>query len=454
MRIIIVGNGKVGSTFANQLSLAGHDVTIVDKRAGALQQSGSNLDIMTVVGNGATIDTLQGAGVSQADLLIATTSTDEMNVMVCLLAKKLGTKHTIARVRNPEFTKEINLLKEELGLSMTINPELACATEMARVLRVPSAIKVDSFAKGKVDILKLRICEKSPLAGLKLQDMRKFKASFLICAVERGKEVYIPDGAFQLEAGDRISILAQPKQASAFFKQIGVQTSPVKKVMLIGGGRIAAYLARQMLDFGAEVKIIEQDRNVCLGLADQLPGAEIICGDASDHQLLSQEGMEDMDAVAMLTGFDEQNVLMSLYAGQISKAKIITKVNRGSYEQIVDGMEIGSVFYPKYIAAEVVTRYVRAMENSMGSNNVETLYKIVGDRAEALEFRVTRSCRVCGIPLQELPTRKGILIGSITRGNRAIIPKGQNVIEPGDSVVVVTTIPGLSDLEDILQKRR
>ena len=337
---------------------------------------------------------------------------------------------------------------------MAINPELACATEMARVLRVPSAIKVDSFAKGKVDMLKLQIVEGSPLADLPLAELRRFKANVLICAVERGGEVYIPDGFFRLKAGDRISLVAQPKQATLFFKQAGIPLSPVRKVMLIGGGRIAVYLAKQMIDFGASVKIIERDPKICNVLAGLVPEATVICGDGTDHQLLSQEHMEDMDAIATLTGFDEQNILMSLYAAQVSRAKIITKVNRGSYEGVVDRMEIGSVFYPKYIAAEVVTRYVRAMENSMGSNNVETLYKIVGDRAEALEFKVNRECRVCGKPLQDLATKRGCLIGSITRGNRVIIPKGQDTIEPGDSVVVVTTIPGMSDLDDILERRR
>ena len=453
MRIVIIGNGKVGSTFARQLAMSGHDVTIVDRRQSALQAC-SDLDLMSIEGNGASYDVLLDAGVNRADLLIAATSTDEMNALVCLLGKKIGAKHTIARVRDPNFTKEINLVKEELGLSMAINPELACATEMARVLRVPSAIKVDSFAKGKVDMLKLQIAEGSPLADLPLAELRRFKANVLICAVERGGEVYIPDGFFRLKAGDRISLVAQPKQATLFFKQAGIPLSPVRKVMLIGGGRIAVYLAKQMIDFGASVKIIERDPKICNVLAGLVPEATVICGDGTDHQLLSQEHMEDMDAIATLTGFDEQNILMSLYAAQVARAKIITKVNRGSYEGVVDRMEIGSVFYPKYIAAEVVTRYVRAMENSMGSNNVETLYKIVGDRAEALEFKVNRECRVCGKPLQDLATKRGCLIGSITRGNRVIIPKGQDTIEPGDSVVVVTTIPGMSDLDDILERRR
>lgn len=453
MRIVIVGDGKVGRTFAEELCRAGHDVTVVDVLSGALQKTGDDLDIMAIEGDGSTYDAQMQAGVDKADLLIAATSTDEMNLLICLIAKKVGARHTIARVRNPQYMRETNMIKDDLGLSMSINPELACATEMARVLRLPSAIKIDTFAKGRVEILKFQIDAGSPLENMQLMDLRKFKARVLVCAVERGSEVYIPNGVFRLEAGDKVSIVAPPKEAAAFFKRIGVQTSPVRMVMLIGGGRIAYYLAKQMLEFGADVKIIEKDWDVCQSLAASLPEAVVIHGDGTDHQLLSQEHIEDMDAVATLTGFDEQNVLMSLYARQSTKAKVITKINRNSYEDIIEKMDIGSVFFPRYIAAEAVSRYVRAMENSKGSN-VETLYKIVGDRVEALEFRVSPESKVCGIPLASLPTAPGVLIGSINRADRVIIPQGQDMIQAGDTVVVVTTMTGLNDLDDILDKRR
>lgn len=453
MKIIIVGDGKVGRTFAQQLSQAGHDVTIIDRQASALQHTSESLDIMSIQGNGATLAIQQEAGVEQADLLIAATDTDEQNLFTCLIAKRAGAKHTIARVRSPEYTREISLIREDLGLSLAINPELACATEMARVLRFPSAVKIDTFAGGKVEILKHLIGPASPLVGIRLMDLNKFKANVLICAVERGKEVLIPNGSFTLAAGDRISIVAQPRDASLFFRKIGAPVSPARRIMLIGGGRIAFYLASQMADFGADVKIIEENGTVCKALAALLPGVTVIHGDGTDHQLLSQEGIEEMDAVATLTGLDELNILMSLYAGQVSKAKIITKINRDSYEDIVENMDIGSVFCPRYIAAEVVVRYVRAMENSAGSN-VEALYSIVGDKAEALEFRVSRGSKVCGIPLQDLSTRPGILFGSIFRRGRAFIPRGQDTIEPGDTVVVVTTLPNLNDLDDILERRR
>ena len=442
MRIIIVGDGKVGSTFAQRLSKAGHDVTIIDKRATALQHTSESLDIMAIEGNGTTLEIQREAGVEQADLLIAATNTDEQNLLTCLIAKRAGAKHTIARVRSPEYVKEISLIQEDLGLSLTINPELACATEMARVLRFPSAVKIDTFTGGRVEILKHCLSPNSPLVGIPLSELSRFKA-----------RVLIPNGSFQLAAGDRISIMAQPRDAFLFFRKIGAPTSPVRQIMLLGGGRIAYYLAAQMADFGANVKIIEQDYAVCRTLAEALPNVTIIHGDGTDHQLLSQEGMEDMDAVATLTGLDEQNILMSLYASQVSKAKIITKITRDSFEDIVENMDVGSVFYPRYIAAEAVVRYVRAMANSTGSN-VETLYSIVGDKAEALEFRVSQGSRVCGVPLQDLRTRPGILIGSIHRGARVFIPRGQDTIEVGDSVVVVTTLPNLNDLDDILERRR
>lgn len=453
MKIVIVGDGKVGRTFAEELSGAGHDVTIVDVRASAVQEAGNDLDIIAIEGNGSTYDAQIQAGVDKADLLIAVTSTDEMNLLICLIAKKVGARHTIARVRNPQYMKETEMIKDDLGLSMSINPEMICATEMARVLRTPSAIKIDTFAKGRVEILKLRIGEKSPLAGIQLKDFGKFKAHVLVCAVERGGEAYIPNGSFRLEKEDRISIVASTREAANFFKRIGVQSSPVKEVMIIGGGRIGFYLAKQMLYFGANVKIIEKNWDVCQDLAAHLPDAEIICGDGTDNKLLSQERVESMDAVATLTGFDEQNILISLYVRGICNAKVITKINRSSYSEIIENMDVGSVFSPRYTAAEAVSRYVRAMANSKGSN-VETLYKIAGDKAEALEFRVGENSRVCGIPLASLPTKPGILIGSINRGARVIIPQGQDVIQKGDSVIVVTTVPGLNDLDDILEKRR
>lgn len=453
MKIVIIGAGKIGVTLAEQLLREGHDITVIDHSEGALE-SLSALDVLCIEGNGISVETQLEAGVNEADLAIAVLTTDEQSLLACLIAKKLGVGSTIARVRNPEHTDGIRLLKEDLGLSMTFNPELACASEMARVLRAPSAIKIDAFSRGRVELHKVRLPDNSPLNGLKLMELSKLQTGVLICAVERGEnEVYIPDGSFMLRAQDRISFIAKPKTASKFFHKIGIQTDRVKQVMLLGGGTISYYLAKQMLDFGADVKIIESNPEVCQALAERLPEATILHGDATSEKLLAEENITDMDAIASLTGIDEENVLMSLYARSITNAKILTKINRTTFSHIIDAMDLGSVFHPRYIAADFIVRFVRALENSQGSN-VETLYKIVGGKAEALEFRATANSAVCSIPLMNLPTLPNLLIGAINRGGKILTPGGRDTIEAGDSVIVVTTVPGLNDLDDIIDKRR
>ena len=331
MNIVIIGAGKIGATLTEQLLREGHEITVVDTRTAALDAIGNTLDVMTVEGNGISMDTQVEAGVPSADLVIAVMSTDEQNLLSCLIAKRLGVGNTIARVRNPEYTSGLHLIQDDLGLSMALNPELASATEIARILRAPASIKIDTFSKGRVELHKMRIDAGSILDGMKLSDLGRLQSGALVCVVERGQhEVYIPDGSFTLLAGDRISVVASPKLAAKFFHKIGVQTNPVKRVMLLGGGRISYYLARQMLDFGASVKIIESSAAVCDSLAERLPEATIIHGDGTSEQLLAEEGIAKMDAVASLTGIDEENVLMSLYARSVSSAKIVTKINRHS----------------------------------------------------------------------------------------------------------------------------
>lgn len=452
MKIVILGAGKVGTTLAQRLATEDHQVTLVDTRPEALEEV-SSLDILAVEGNGISKETLLEAGVDKADLAIAVLSTDEESLLACLIAKKLGVGNTIARVRNPEYSSGIRLVQTELGLSMTLNPELAAASEMARLLRAPSAIKIDSFARGKIELHKVQLPENSPLDGCKLMELGKIQAGILICIVERGDEVFIPSGTFVLKGGDRISFVAKPRMAAKFFQKIGIAADPVKKVLLLGGGKISFYLAKQMLDYGADVKIIETNHETCEYLSETLPEADVICGDGTNERLLAQEGIERMDAIASLTGVDEENVLMSLYARSISKAKIVTKVNRTTFAGIIDSLDLGSVFHPRDIAADHILRYVRALQNSMGSN-VETLYKLVGGKVEALEFRATAKSAVCSVPLMELKLQRGLLIGAINRGGKVLTPSGKDAIEPGDTVVVVTTVTGLNDLDDILDKRR
>lgn len=452
MKIVIIGAGKIGITLAEQLVSEDNEVTVIDNRPEALEELNA-LDVMAVEGNGISKEIQLEAGMDEADLAIAVLSTDEENLLACLIAKKLGVGNTIARVRNPEYSSGINLIKGELGLSMALNPELASASEIARILRAPSAIKIDAFSRGRVELYKVRIPENSPIAQHKLMELGKVQVGVLICVVERGEEVFIPSGNFTLLGGDRISFIAKPRIASKFFQKMGISADPVRQVMLLGGGKISYYLAKQMLDFGATVKIIESNRETCEFLAEHLPDATIICGDATNEHLLAQEGISKMDAIASLTGIDEENVLMSLYARSITKAKIVTKINRTTFSHIIDAMDLGSVFHPRNIAADHIVRFVRALKNSMGSN-VETLYKIVGNKAEALEFRATAKSAVCGKPLMELKLLPNLLIGAINRGGKILTPSGKDTIEPGDSVIVVTTVAGLNDLDDILAERR
>ena len=454
MKIIIIGDGKIGSTLAEQLSAEKHAVTLIDRSGEPLEQSNNQLDVMVVEGDGASHAIQQEAGVEHADLVIACTGADELNLLCCLIAKKLGAKHTIARVRNPNYVEELSLIKDDLGLSMTINPEAMCATEMARVLRISSAIKIDTFARGQVEILKLPVAEGSVLDGMALMEMGKLKAKVLICAVERGEdEVYIPTGEFRLQAGDHISVVATPVEALRFFRQAGIPRSRVRQSMIIGGGRIAFYLAKQLLAAGMDVKIIESDLERCEALSELLPEASIIQGDGTDQQLLLEEGIEHMDAVVALTGMDEENIIISLYAARTTRAKVITKINRGSYEKIVDNLELGSVFYPRRICADNVVRYVRGMQASNAYASMETLCKIAGGKVEALEFSVTREADYCGVPLQELSLRDNLLIGCISRGTKRITPRGSDTIEVGDSVIVVTTHSGIATLNDIFEKK-
>ena len=456
MKIVIVGDGKIGSTLAEQLSREGHEITIIDRSGEPLQQTSEDLDILCVEGNGATYATQMEAGVDSADLLIAVTMSDELNLLCCLVAKKIGARHTIARVRNPEYSGELSLISDDLGLSLSVNPELLCATEIARTLRIPSAIKTDTFANGHVELLKVQIPQDSLIAGKTLMELPSLvKAKILICAVERGEqEVYIPSGSFRLEAGDRISFVASIRDAQAFFHQIKLASSRVRTVLIVGGGHIAYYLAKQLTDLGVGVKITEVNYERCLQLSSLLPKAEILHGDGTNEGFLRECGVAQTDAFAALTGIDEENIIISLFAGRTTRAKVITKVNRSSYEPLVASLSLDSVFYPRNICADNVVRYVRAMQNSDAYASMETLCKIVSNKVEAMEFRVTASADFCGIPLQDLHLKDGLLIGCISRGGKTITPRGSDTIEVGDSVIVVAAHSGLRSLNDIFTTRR
>lgn len=450
MKIIIVGCGKVGTTLAEQLNRENHDITLIDCDSEALQSISDSTDVMSVTGNGAVYQVQMEAGIKEADLLIATTNSDELNMLCCLIAKKAGNCHTIARIRNPEYSAEINYIREELNLSLAINPELAAAREIARLLRFPNAIKIELFAMGRTELLKFLIPKDSILDRMKVMDVvSRLKSNVLICAVERGDDVVIPDGNFEMKGGDKISFIAPHAECADFFRKAGIENNTVNSAMFVGGGKLTVYLAKALADTKIKIKIIEQDEERCRILSELLPHAMIIHGDGSDQKLLLEEGIRQTEAFASLTGFDEENILLSLYAASQSRAKLITKVNKIAFENVINALNLGSVIYPKMLTADIILQYVRAMQNSMGSN-IETLYKIVADKAEALEFRVRGDSPVLGIPLEKLRTRNNLLVACINRNGRIIMPRGKDTLEAGDTVIIVTTHTGLNDLKDIL----
>lgn len=453
MKIIIVGCGKVGSSLAEQLNQEEHEITLIDKNQKVVEQVSINCDVMGVVGDGVSYSVQMEAGVKDADLLIAVTDSDEKNLLSCLMAKKAGGCKTIARVRNPVYHKEIHYLREELGLSMIINPEKAAAQEMAKLIRFPSAIKVDTFAKGRAELLHVKIPTGSKLHQCAIMDISKrIGADILICAVERKEGIVIPTGSFVLQEDDTISIMGSYHQVHDFLRKIGIQIPKVKKAMLIGGSRLAYYLTELLLESGIQVRIIEKEKQRCEELSELLPKALIIEADGTDKEVLEEEGIGQMDFFAALTNLDEENIMLALYAKRYSHAKVVTKVNHLRFEEVIDDLNLGSVIYPKYITANSILQYVRAKQNSYGSN-VETLYKIINNKAEALAFRIRTTCSIVERTFEELQLKENVLICCIIRDRKVIMPRGQDVMKVGDVVIVVTTHTRLYDIEDILEER-
>ena len=451
MKIIVVGCGKVGAALIAQLSQEGHDISVIDVDSGVVTDISNNYDVLGLVGNGASHAVQMEAGIETADLLIAATDSDELNLLCCLIAKKAGGCNTIARVRNPVYNGEIGFIKEELGLFLTVNPEMAAATEAARVLRFPSAVQIETFAKGRVEIVKVRIPEGSVLDNCPLAQIHKRTGTdVLICTVERGGQVEIPNGAFVLKAGDVISIVASKQNTRDFVSRIGLKSRRVRDCMIIGGGKIAFYLAQQLIESGIRVKIIEKDRDRCEELCAALPKAVIINADAANQHILMEEGVRECESFVTLTGMDEENLFLSLFAQECSKAKVITKVDRLDFDEIIKRLDLGTLVHPKNITADNIIRYVRAMQNSIGSN-VESLYKIIENKVEALEFKIQPDSPVVGIPLSQLKVKPGVLIACITTDGKTAIPNGNSKIKEGDSVVVVTSHLGFGDIRDILR---
>ena len=450
MRIIIVGCGKVGSALAAQLSSEGHDLTLIDLSERRLETLSTTLDVAAVVGSGTSYQVLKSADIQHCHLLIAVTAHDEINLLSCLIARKAAGCHTIARVRDPEYVSEIGFIRDELGLSMVINPELSTARVVSRLIRLPSAIGVSTFAKGRIELLDVRIPAGSRLHGMAVCDMNAaLHSNVLLCMVRRQGQTHIPKGDFVLYEGDDITVIVPPSEQSEFFRQIGVPLSHIRSAMLIGGGKISFFLAKMLLNAGIAVKIIENNLERCETLSELLPGATIIHGDGTDRDLLDEEGIATCGAVVALTGMDEENILLALHAGRHSKAKLFTKINRVNFEEVIESLPIGTIIRPKQTTAELISQYTRAMQNSMGSN-VETLHQLRG--AEALEFRVAAH-DLTGVPLQDMPIRPDVLLCCINRHGTRIIPRGQDMLQEGDTVIVVSTREGMNDLKDILISR-
>ncbi len=452
MNIIIVGCGKVGQALVEQLNDEGNDITVIDKVAEKVNDVSSRYDVMGVIGNGATHSVQQDAGIDRANLLIAVTGSDELNLLCCLIAKKAGNCHTIARVRNPQYYTETPFLKDELGLAMVINPEQAAASEIARVLRFPSAIKIDIFGRGRVELLKFRLPEHSPLAGCAVKEIvTKLHCDVLVCTVERGEEVHIANGDFVFEEKDVISIVAATRKAGEFFRKIKYKMNSVKDVMVVGGGEIAHYLCEQLLRSGMSVKLIEKDPDRCEELCETLDnGVTIINGDASDQNILVESGLEQMGAFVALTNLDEENILLSLFAKSACDCKCVTKINRIGFDNVISKLDLDTIINPKSITSDTIVRYVRAMNSSRGSN-METLYNVIKGKVEAAEFIIKEDSPVVDVPLMELDLKPDVLVAAILRDKKVMIPRGHDSLQIGDAVIIVSRQIGLRDINDIIK---
>ena len=450
MNIIIAGDGKVGSMLTRQLSLEGHNITVIDLKAQVLSASVERYDVISVHGNCASMEVLQQAGVEDANLLIAATNQDEVNLLCCTTAHALNPKlHTIARIRNPEYTEQIYRMRNVFGLSMVINPENQAAMEMERLLKYPGFLRRDIFAKGRAEIVELRIDKDSKLRNVSLMEMNAIvKCKVLVCAVLREGNAIAPKGNFVLREGDRIFVTAPTNNLATLLKNLGIVTRRVRNVILCGGGRVSYYLASLLEKDGMSVQIIESSRERCEELAALLPDTDIIHGDGTDQDLLNSQGLSRCDALVTLTGVDELNMIMSLYGIKQAVPLVITKLSRMDHRSIVDSLSLGSVVCPKDLCCNTIVRYVRAMEKQTGA--ALSLRTIADGQAEAIEFLVDKHTRNCGVPLKQLKLKHDVLVAMIIKGNHTEIPNGDSFFSVGDSVVVVTSHLGsLQELNDI-----
>ena len=451
MKIIVIGCGKIGKTIIEHVSKEGHSLVIVDNNREKVEELIERYDVMGVVGNGASLDIQEEAGVKFADLVIAVTPEDEINILASMVAKKLGASSTIARVRNPEYLRQTKLMQEELGLSMVVNPEQETADEIINMVNLPSLLKLEPFAKGKVNLVEILVEENNPLIGETLITMnKKIKTKVLICAIQRAGNVIIPNGNFKIEQGDRLSITANASSLVTFLKELNLIKSPLKNIMIIGGGKISYYLAKELSNKKYHIKLIEMNKNRAEEMAELLPKVDVICGDGTDHELLIEEGLEASDACIALTNVDEENIIVSMYATGLKIKKVIAKIKRNSFLTMVNDLGIASIVSPKDIVASKIISYIRALSNKRGSN-VLTLYKLVNNQVEALEFDAKKKEKFYNKPLKDLNIKENCLIACIIRDGNVLIPSGNDFIQLNDRVLVVTTHQQFDDLMDAFE---
>ena len=451
MNIVIIGAGKVGYSLARQLSIEHHNVTVIDSSSDKVEYISSNLDTFALCGNGANFEIQLAAGVKNANLVIACTDLDEVNMLCCIVAKKLGAAHTIARVRNPDYIKQVMFLREELGLSLWINPEQATAEEISRLLRFPSAAKIDAFAKNKAELVEFRISDKNPLCGMSVSSIHpKYKVKVLLSIVERSGKVFIPNGEFVFQAGDKISIVGSPAEQSKFAEMIGIRKKPVKKVMIVGASKIAVYLTEMLLELGMRVKLIEQNYEKCISLKNRLPKATIVHGDGTAPGVLAEEGLADADALVALTGKDERNIITAVYAKSVGVDVVIAKVNGSQYDLVLEKTGVDVTVQTSKITVQSITHYVRAMDLRKGSK-METLYLLNDGKAEAMQFNVSAD-DAPKAKIKDIKFRKGVLVSAILRNGKCLIPGGNDNILPNDGVIIVTRHHDIRQFGDIFER--
>ena len=452
MKIVIVGCGKIGTTIISSLVSEKHNVVVVDNNPSALEEITNIYDVMTVSGNGADYDTLIESGTDKADMFVAVTGSDELNMLSCFLAKKMGASYTVARIRNTEYNdKSLNFMRSQLDISLTINPEFLAAQEMFNILKLPVAVNIETFSRRNFEMVELLIKDSSAIAGMSLMELKKkYSASFLVCAVRRGNNVFIPDGNFVLESGDRIGVTANSNEIQKLLKMWGIMQKQARNIMILGASRTAYYLSKLLLASGNNVKIIDVDLKKCNELSNALPTAVVIHGDGAEQELLLEEGIESMDAFVSLTGMDEENILIAFFASAQNVPKVIAKINRLELGDMAEKLGLETVISPKRTVSDVITRYARALQNSLGSN-IETLYKLMDDKIEAIEFNVQSDFKYLNIPIKDMKLKEHILIAGIIRKRKAIIPSGNDVFAAGDRVIVIAASQNMDDLSDIIR---